>query len=159
MPNIYDPDFDQLRDQPGFVARRAYVGRQSGAKHLGLSYWEVDPGQAAYPYHAHLTEEEIVVLLEGRPSLRTTDGWRDMEPGEVVCFHRGEDGAHQIVNRTDEVVKFLAFSPTGIPDIVLQPDAGKIGAFERKPEGGGLSAWFRSEDDRDYYDGVEAPDA
>ena len=82
-----------------------------------------------------------------------------MTAGEVVCFPRGENGAHQIVNRTDEVVRFLAISPTGIPDVVLQPDSGKISAFERRPEGGGLRAWFHRDDEREYYDGETPPDA
>ena len=157
MPNLNDPEFDEPREQAGFLARRARLGRQAGAERLGLSLWEVDPGEAAYPYHAHLTEEEIVVLLEGRPSLRTPNGWRELEPGEIVAFMPGEDGAHQIVNRSDEVVRFLAISTSGIPDVVLQPDSGKIGAFERRPDGGGMRKWFRSEDAVDYYEGEKPP--
>jgi uncharacterized cupin superfamily protein len=155
--NIENPQFDDIRDQEGFRANRARLGRQSGAQRLGLSLWEVPPGQAAYPYHAHLTEEEILVVIEGRPSLRTPDGWREMETGEVVVFERGETGAHQIVNRTEDQVRFLAASTGGEPDIVIQPDSGKVGAFERRPEGDGLRVWFRGEDARDYYDGESPP--
>ncbi|HKP22099.1 MAG TPA: cupin domain-containing protein [Thermoleophilaceae bacterium] len=156
-PNIERPHFDEPREQEGFRAQRARLSRQAGAERLGLSLWEVPPGQAAYPYHAHLNEEELVVVLEGTPSLRTTDGWRELEQGEVVSFLRGADGAHQIVNRTDRTIRFLAFSPCGDPDIVLQPDSGKIGAFERRPDGSGMRMWFRTEDDRDYYDGESPP--
>ena len=155
--DIQNPDFDEPREQEGFRVKRARVSRQAGAERLGLSLWEVPPGQAAYPYHAHLTEEEIVVVLDGRPSLRTPAGWRELEQGEVVTFLRGEDGAHQIVNRTGETVRFLAFSTSGEPDVVVQPDSGKIGAFERRPDGGGMRLWFRTEDARDYYDGESAP--
>ena len=158
MVNLGSPDFDEPRDQPGFVARRARVGRQAGAERLGLSYWEVDPGEAAYPYHAHLTEEEIVVVLEGRPSLRTPDGWRELEEGEVLCFLPGEDGAHQLVNRSEGIVRFLAMSTSGAPDIVMQPDSGKIGAFERLPDGGGMRKWFRAADAVDYYEGEAPPE-
>jgi uncharacterized cupin superfamily protein len=155
--NFERPQFDDVREQEGFRANRARLGRQAGAERLGLSLWEVPPGQAAYPYHAHLTEEEIVVILEGRPSLRTAAGWRELEEGEVLVFLRGEDGAHQIANRGDRVVRFLAMSTGGEPDVVIQPDSGKIGAFERRPDGGGMRVWFRSEDERDYYDGESAP--
>jgi uncharacterized cupin superfamily protein len=117
----------------------------------------VPPGEAAYPYHAHLTEEELVIVLEGRPSLRTPSGWRELEQGEVISFPRGEQGAHQIVNRTDSNVRFLAFSTHGEPDVVLQLDSGKVGAFERLPAGGGLRLWFRREDQVDYYDGESPP--
>jgi uncharacterized cupin superfamily protein len=157
MVNIERPDFDQPREQEGFRALRAGISRQAGAERLGLSLWEVPPGQAAYPYHAHLTEEELVIVLSGAPSLRTTQGWSELEQGEVVSFPRGEQGAHQIANRTDETIRFLAFSSTGEPDVVLQPDSGKIGAFERRAEGGGLRVWFRREDEVGYYEGESPP--
>jgi uncharacterized cupin superfamily protein len=157
MVNIERPNFDEQREHDGFRAQRARISRQAGAERLGASLWELPPGQAAYPYHAHLTEEELVVVLRGTPSLRTPEGWRELEQGEVVSFLRGEQGAHQIVNRTDEPVRFLAFSPCGEPDVVLQPDSGKIGAFERRPDGGGLRVWFRRDDEVDYYEGESSP--
>lgn len=157
MVNIERPNFDEQRQHDGFRAQRARISRQAGAERLGASLWEVPPGEAAYPYHAHLTEEELVVVLRGTPSLRTPEGWRELEQGEVVSFPRGEQGAHQIVNRTDEPVRFLAFSPCGEPDVVLQPDSGKIGAFERRPDGGGLRVWFRRDDEVDYYEGESSP--
>ena len=43
----------------------------------------------------------MLIVLEGAPSLRTPDGERVLERGEVVSFPRGEGGAHQIVNRSD----------------------------------------------------------
>ncbi len=157
MPNINDPLFDEPREHPGFVCQRARLSRQAGSERLGLSLWEVPPGEAAYPYHHHLTEEELVVVLEGQPSLRTPDGWRDLMEGEVVAFPRGEHGGHQLVNRTSTTVRFLAFSPSGEPDIVIYPDSGKLGAFERLPDGGGLRAMFRLTDTVDYHDGEHPP--
>jgi uncharacterized cupin superfamily protein len=158
MPNINDPTFDEPREHPGFLCKRARVSRQAGSERLGLSLWEVPAGEAAYPYHHHLGEEELVVVLEGRPSLRTPEGWRVLEEGEVVAFLRGEEGAHQLVNRTEETVRFLAFSPSGDPDIVVYPDSGKVGAFERLPDGGGLRAMFRAGDVVDYHDGEQPPE-
>jgi uncharacterized cupin superfamily protein len=157
MPNINDPLFDEPRETEGFLALRARISRQAGAERLGLSLWEVQPGQAAYPYHFHYAEEELLVILEGRPSLRSPEGWRELEPGEVVSFPRGESGAHQLVNRGEEVVRFLSFSPSGEPDVVAYPDSGKLGAFERLPDGSGLKAMFRVADVVDYYDGEQPP--
>ena len=156
-PSINEPEFDDRREEPGFQALRARLGRQAGCERLGLSLWEVSPGEAAYPFHYHLTEEELVVVLSGRPSLRTADGWRELDEGEVIGFPRGEAGVHQIVNRSDETVRFLAFSTSGEPDVVVQPDSGKVGAFERRPEGGGMRIWFRGDDAVDYWEGEQAP--
>ena len=87
---------------------------------------------------------------------REHDGFRALR-ADIGRQAGGEQGAHQIVNRTEERVRFLALSTSGEPDIILQPDAGKIGALERRPEGGGLRAWFRQSDERPYWEGVEPP--
>jgi uncharacterized cupin superfamily protein len=157
MSNLNDPAFDEHRDQPGFQCRRARVGRQVGAERLGLSLWEIPPGQAAYPYHYHLREEELIVILSGRASLRTPGGWRELPEGEIVSFLAGDDGAHQIVNHTDEPVRMLALSTSGAPDIVIRPDSGTIGVFERRAEGGGLYSHFRADDAVDYFEGEQPP--
>jgi len=158
VTNINDPIFDEPREHPGFRCQRARLSRQAGSDRLGLSLWEVPPGEAAYPYHYHLAEEELVLVLDGQPSLRTPDGWRDLQKGEVVPFLRGEQGCHQLVNRTEETVRFLAFSTNGEPDIVIRPDSGTLGAYERLSDGGGLRAVFRAADTVDYYEGEQPPD-
>jgi uncharacterized cupin superfamily protein len=158
VPNIATPHFDELREHPGFNCRRARLGRQAGSEKLGLSLWELPPGEAAYPYHFHLAEEEILVLLEGRPSLRTPEGWREMEPGEVVCFLVGEEGAHQLVNRSEETVRFLAISNQQ-PDVVVRPDSNSLSVVERRPEGGGFSKHFSLADAAAGYFDFESEEA
>jgi uncharacterized cupin superfamily protein len=157
VTNINEPVFDEPREHPGFRCLRARLSRQAGSERLGLSLWEVPPGEAAYPYHHHLTEEELLLVLEGRPSLRTPQGWRDLAEGEIVAFLRGEDGGHQLMNRTSSTVRFLSFSGSGEPDIVIYPDSNKLGAFERLPDGGGLRALFRMASTVDYHDGELPP--
>jgi uncharacterized cupin superfamily protein len=157
MPNIFEPDFDEPRKHPGFHCRRARIGRQAGAQRLGASVWDVPPGEAAYPYHFHYVEEELLFVLSGRPSLRTPDGWRDLVPGEAVSFPVGEAGGHQLVNRTDETVRLLVVSPSGVPEICVYPDSGKIGVYGRLSEADGLRELYRRSDAVDYYEGEEAP--
>lgn len=157
LVNINDPVFDEPREHPGFGCRRARLSRQAGSERLGLSLWELPPGEAAYPYHYHLAEEELLVVLDGRPSLRTPNGWRELLEGDVVPFPRGERGAHQLLNRTGETVRFLAFSTNGEPDIVIRPDSGTLGAYERQADGGGLRAVFRTADMVDYFEGEQPP--
>ena len=157
MANLHDPDFDELREQPGFRARRARVGRQLRSERIGASVWELPPGEAAYPYHYHHVEEEMIFVLRGAVSLRTPDGWRELSEGEIVSFPRGEGGAHQLVNRGAEPARLLAVSTNGTPDIVIYPDSGKLGANERLPEGGGLQEVYRRAEAVDYWDGETPP--
>ena len=143
-------------DRAGFGSRRSYVGRKAGARRLGASLWEVPAGEAAYPYHFHLGEEELLVVLSGPGQLRTPAGWRTLAQGEVVSFLPGEDGAHQVV-AGEAPLRFLAISTNGAPDLVVYPDSGKLGAFERRPDGGGVWELYRRGDRVDYWDGEEPP--
>ncbi len=158
VSNVNDPLFDEPREHPGFRCRRARLSRAAGSERLGLSLWELPPGEAAYPYHYHLAEEELLLILDGQPTLRTPEGWRELPQGEVVAFPRGEAGGHQLVNRTQETVRFLAFSTSGEPDIVIYPDSSKLAACERLPQGGGLRTMFRIADTVDYHEGEHPPD-
>src|SRR5207302_8110566 len=92
----------------------------------------------------------------GAPRAAHPGGWRDLEPGEVISFRTGERGAHQLVNRSDEPVRFLAFSNQQ-PDIIVRPDSSTIGLAERRPEGGGLAYHFRIADAVGYIEGERAP--
>jgi uncharacterized cupin superfamily protein len=74
-----------------------------------------------------------------------------------VAFLRGEGGGHQLTNRTQETVRFVSFSTSGEPDIVIYPDSGKLGAFERLPQGGGLRTMFRMAGTVDYHESEEPP--
>lgn len=159
MPNIYDPDFDEARDVlDGFHSRRARLGRQLGTERVGLSLWSLPPGQAAYPYHFHLTEEEVLVLMEGDLALRGPDGWRRVRRGDVVRFPRGEAGAHQLVNDGDAEARCLVVSTHGEPDVVIYPDEGKVSPAERLPHDDGYKLYFRAADAVDYYEGIQRPE-
>lgn len=158
-PNIYDPVFDERREAVGgFTAHRARVGHQLATERVGVSLWLLPAGQTAYPYHFHLTEEEVLVLLEGDLALRTPDGWERVRRGDVLSFPAGADGAHQIVNDTEQDARFLAVSTHGQPDVVLYPDEGKLGAAERRPRGDGIKMYFKIEDAVAYEHGVTRPE-
>jgi uncharacterized cupin superfamily protein len=64
----------------------------------------------------------------GTPTLRAPEGEQDLQEGDVVCFVRGTDGAHQISNRTDAQIRVLMLSTLVAPDIIEYLDSGKIGA-------------------------------
>jgi uncharacterized cupin superfamily protein len=153
MANIFEPTFDEPRDRDGFRAQRARIGHQLGTERIGVSLWEIPPGQKAYPYHFHLAEEEVLVVLGGSPSLRTPAGSQLLAAGDVIRFPTGEEGAHQVWNETDSDVRLLAISTHGAPDIVIYPDSGKLSAAERLARSDGRKHYFRLEDEVDYWQG------
>jgi len=161
MANLYEPEFDGSSDRDGFTYRRAKLGAQAGAVRLGASLYEIPPGEATFPYHAHFGNEEMLIVLEGRPSLRTPDGWRELEPGDVVSFKVGPEGAHQVMNRGEEPARVLVVSEMNAPEVSIYPDTGKILAGTRPPGGAGdpgdIFATFRLDDATDYWEGEEPP--
>jgi uncharacterized cupin superfamily protein len=157
MPNVFQPDFDPAddTDQPGFVNRRARIGRQAGARRIGGSVYELPPHQALCPYHWQAGNEEMVIVLSGRPSIRTPQGWRDLDPGEVVPFPRGPEGAHQVANRGEEEARVLMLSEANGPEVIVYPDSGKTGVLSRPPgappEEGEVDRVFKLGDGVDYW--------
>ena len=120
----YDPD-----DPEGFRSGMARLGPQLGAKQTGVSVYELPPGQKLCPYHYEYGEEEWVLVLEGRPALRTPEGTRTLEPLDIAFFPRGPQGAHELRNDGSETVKLVMFSDVVNPSATAYPDSGKIGIW------------------------------
>lgn len=115
--NLFSDDWDERRSQPGFRWTRTGVGRRLGGELLGASVYELAPGQRSWPYHAHYGNEELLIVLGGRPSLRTPEGEQELKNGDATLFRRGPEGAHQLINRSDSPARFLMISTMRHPDV------------------------------------------
>jgi uncharacterized cupin superfamily protein len=135
MANVFRPDWDARQDRPPFTWRRARLGRQAGCKELGASLFELPPGASSFPLHIHHANEELIVVLEGRPTLRTLDSQRRLEPGEVVACPRGRAGAHRLDNAGEEPARVLVVSTMVAPEVNEYPDSGKVLARNYPPGG------------------------
>jgi uncharacterized cupin superfamily protein len=156
-PNVFEPRFDAEQDEAPFTWRRSRIGRQAGSEKLGASLFELPPGASSFPLHVHHANEELIVVLAGRPTLRTLDGERELAPGEVVACPTGRRGAHRIDNRSDEPIRFLIVSTMIAPEVNVYPDSDKIWARTFPPGGDGgeeaLDVLARPDPELDYMDG------
>jgi len=103
-------------------------------RRLGMSVIELLPGQTHCPYHFHHGNEELILVLRGTPTLRTPDGERELQPGDFAHFPNGPDGAHQVVNRTDEPARYVVADAKVSPEIIEYPDSGKLDTVSTKGE-------------------------
>jgi uncharacterized cupin superfamily protein len=160
--NVFEPEFEEPTEREGFRYRRARIGWQAGGERLGASLYEVAPGNACFPLHWHSNNEEMLIVLSGRPALRTAQGERVLDEGEVVAFPVGEEGAHQVVNRSDGTVRFVIVSEMNAVDLNGYPDSGKVLATNRapgaKPKEGSKFFSFYERDAVDYLDGEPKPE-
>lgn len=99
---------------------------------LGASVYELPPGGFAV-YHFHHVSEELLIVLRGRPTLRTPDGERELDEGAVVHFPAGPDGAHGLRNDSSEPVRYLMASTLGQVEVAEYPGLGQLTAQSRHP--------------------------
>jgi len=124
---------------------------------LGMSVYELLPGQTQCPYHFHHGNEELILVLQGRPTLRTPDGEEQLEPGDAVHFPKGAAGAHQVINRAEEPARYVVADAHVSPELIEYPDTGKILTMARTESQRGGPIWtvHRLDDAVDYFDGEQ----
>jgi uncharacterized cupin superfamily protein len=128
--SLTDPTFSYDADDPdGMRAGMFRFGPKLGAKDTGASLYELPPGQALCPYHYEYGEEEWLLVVAGRPTVRDPDGEHVLEPWDVVFFPRGPEGAHQVRNDSTQPVRVLLWSNVVVPTATVYPDSDKIGIW------------------------------
>ena len=154
--NVFADDWEDLF--PPIEGWRSKYRRLIAPGHrLGMTLCELQPAQTQCPYHFHHAEDELLLVLRGRPTLRTPDGERELEPGDFVHFPKGPTGTHQVYNRTDEPARYVVGSNNLSPEICVYPDSGKVAAFSRGASSRGerLRTIHRVDNEVDYFDGEE----
>jgi len=120
------------------------LSRSAGAVAVGVNRDRVEPGCRTSPLHWHARNEELVMVLEGRPTLRQWRGRRGeygrpsfqepeeerivLEPGDVVHWPADEPLAHQIVNESDDDAVLLVAGDEQPDDVCVMPERGDIWA-------------------------------
>jgi len=133
----------------GHRFRLRSLTRAVGAQRTGMTIYELDPGQASWPYHFEVVEEEWLFVIEGELVLRTPEGERTLRAGDVACFPPSPAGAHAVRNAGDRVVRYaMPSSVAEYGDACVYPDSGKF-----KIAAGEFLHRGRLGDDVDYWDG------
>jgi uncharacterized cupin superfamily protein len=119
---------------------------------LGATLYDLPPGQRVCPYHYEYNNEEWLLVVEGKPTLRTPDGEYELKPGDVVVFPEGPAGAHTTGNRTEQTARIVMFSSKRTPKATVYPDSDKIAVY-RLDDADTDSIIVRRSAATDYWDG------
>jgi uncharacterized cupin superfamily protein len=130
--NLHGDEWDRREDRPGWRCRDAFVGQRIGGEMIGAALYELAPGDRLWPYHTHYANEEWLLVVKGRPTLRTPEGEQELDEGDMVAFRRGEEGLHQVRNPTETAIRVLMLSTLITPELVKYADSGKFGASDAK---------------------------
>ena len=141
-----------------FSFLRKQLGSATGGEKLGCSLYEVPPGRRAWPRHYHLANEEAIYILRGSGRLRIGDEEVMVSEGDYVSLPVGEETAHQILNTSDELLRYLCFSTMISPEVTLYPDSNKVGVMAGSAPGGPkekrtLNKVLRAGAEAGYFDG------
>jgi uncharacterized cupin superfamily protein len=135
-------------DPEGYASSNVRVGPKIGASRLGMSVYGLPKGQAICAYHFEWTDEEWLIVLAGRPTLRSPEGERTLEAGDTVCFPVGPDGAHFVRNDQAEPARVAILSTKNDVGIAEYPDSDKVGVWAN-----GTHYMLRRSEHLDYWDG------
>ena len=136
--NVWSDDWAPGEDWSGGGARAKRLPR---GERLGASVYELGPGNWV-PFHFHHASEELLVVLRGRPTLRTGEDTRQLEEGDAVHFPVGPDGAHALKNDTDEPVRYLMASTLHSPEVAEYPDLKQVTVQGRMTSQTGEQLWL-----------------
>jgi uncharacterized cupin superfamily protein len=136
--NVWTDDWEADDDWSGGGAQARRLPRGDG---LGATLYQLEPGDFVV-YHFHHAWEELLIVLRGRPTLRTAHGERQLDEGEVVHFPVGPDGTHGLKNETDVPVRYVMVSTLSSPEVAEYPDLNQITAQARTGSQTGERLWL-----------------
>lgn len=121
---------------PGIGANGANFSRAMGLTMLGASYFEVQPGESAFPFHVHYLEDEIIVILEGEGTYRFGDATYKVTVGDVLGAPAGRaELAHQLTNTGTSTLRYICVANQTETNVVELPEHGVLRVHHRKSGG------------------------
>ena len=93
----------------------------------------IPPGAALCPYHSHLTQWEMYMVVSGRAQVRDESGITDVVAGDAFMFAPSE--AHQLTNHGQEDFVYYVIADNPIADACHYPDSNKWGIYGMTGDG------------------------
>ena len=90
--NVFNDELEVEREDqhPGYTVGGTVLGKRVPMDELGATLYVLPPGNAQAPYHWHHNIEEALLVLAGRPTLRSPDEQRELQPGDLCRFHEAQ---------------------------------------------------------------------
>lgn len=112
---------------PAYRSQAGEIGHYLGATVMGYQSALLPPGTSVCPAHWHTVDEELFIVWEGTPLLRTPQGQTRLRRGDIVCFPANEYGTHKVTNDTDAPCRIIMIASNEKPDdACFYPDSDKV---------------------------------
>jgi len=124
--NFNDTPTHRSVREPHYDSTGASLAFGTAAQKLGASIDILAPGKRGCPYHLHHAQEEMFIILEGEGTLRVAGEMLPLRTGDVIFIPPGPDYPHQIINTSDQPLKYVSISTQEQPEICEYPDSSKF---------------------------------
>jgi uncharacterized cupin superfamily protein len=98
------------------------LGEVFGLTNFGVNLTNLSPGAASALAHSHSKQDEFIFVLEGTLSLVLGQEEFTLQNGDCYGFKAGTGIAHQLINRSDEIVTYLEIGDRTPGDEVEYPN-------------------------------------
>jgi uncharacterized cupin superfamily protein len=88
---------------------------------FGAFVEELPQGSSSSERHWHETEDEMIYVLEGHPTL-IEESETELAPGDAVCWPAGSGVGHRLTNRTGLPVRYLVIGTRNEKDVIHYSD-------------------------------------
>jgi uncharacterized cupin superfamily protein len=116
---------------PRYESMGAGLSEGTAAAKLGAGVDILPPGKMSCPYHYHLAQEEMFVIIEGEGTLRVAGERVPVRAGDVIFVPAGPEYPHHLINTSAAPMKYLSISTQERPEVCVYPDSGKLGVFAK----------------------------
>ena len=151
--NFDEASLERQVREPLYETLTARLAPGTAARKLGASVDTVAPGKRSCPYHFHHAQEEMFIVIEGSGTLRVAGEMLPLRAGDVVFIPPGPKYPHQIINTSNEPLKYLSVSTRETPEICEYPDSGKYLAMASTDGVPVFDAIQRTDTSVDYWEG------
>jgi uncharacterized cupin superfamily protein len=127
--NLDDVPWESYPSEGRYGSDDKVVAKHVTQKRLDLAVTRLAPGKANCPYHFHHVGEELFFVLEGTGQLRLGGKTYRLRPHDIISCPPGPEGAHQIINDSDQPLVYMAISTEDEAEIAEYPDSGKVMSY------------------------------
>jgi len=100
-------DYPAPFDAPCLSRRKQAIGDAGGLTQFGAHIITLPPNSWSSQRHWHSAEDELVMILDGHPTLIDDSGETPLKPGDITAHPAGNGNGHHMKNESDKDVRFL----------------------------------------------------
>ena len=107
VTETHGTDYPAPFDAPCQSRRKQDIGDAGGLTQFGAHIITLPPSAWSSQRHWHSAEDELVMILEGHPTLIDDSGKTVLKPGDITTHPAGNGNGHHMKNESGKEVRFL----------------------------------------------------